>query len=69
MPSRDWGVLEDPGLEDDEIAGGRGRMYPDVRGVIVVVYHHGFPVQQDDTWQEVMGELYSELTVRNGQCV
>jgi hypothetical protein len=54
-------------------------MYPDVRGVIVdkgsakgivVVYHHGFPVQQVDTGQEVMGEPYSELTVQDGQmCV
>jgi hypothetical protein len=54
-------------------------MYSDVHGVIVdrnsakgrvVVYHHGSPVQQVVTGQEVMGEPYSELTVRDGQmCV
>jgi hypothetical protein len=54
-------------------------MYPDVRGVIVdrnsakgivVVYRHGSPIQQAHTRQEVTGEPYLELTVRDGQmCV
>ncbi|KAH6661761.1 hypothetical protein B0J14DRAFT_571431 [Halenospora varia] len=67
---------EDVELEEDETTGGRKRVYPDVCGAVVDKYSakgivaitvHGFPVQQVDTGQGLIGEPYAELAIGVGQ--
>ncbi|CZR64899.1 uncharacterized protein PAC_14799 [Phialocephala subalpina] len=67
---------EDVELEEDETTGGRRRVYPDACGAVVDKYSakgivaitaHGFPVQQVDTGQGVIGDPYAELIIGVGQ--
>lgn len=65
--------------EEDEITGGRKRVYPEACGAVVdkcsakglvAITAHGRPVDQVDTGQGPIGECYAELTIGVGQtCV
>ncbi|KAL5313387.1 hypothetical protein ACEPPN_019120 [Leptodophora sp. 'Broadleaf-Isolate-01'] len=63
---------EDIELEKDETTGGRKRVYLDICGAVVdkssvkglvAITIYGFSVQQVNTGQGLIGDLYAELTI------